>query len=333
MGWVRNFLNRPLEEKTVGNVTAGALVVAIVTIFIAEPVKSGVKGLWDSITFSLSNKNIEVSFPAGTDFDPGTVTVGIIERDASILQAKSLKLEDGRSIVLSESNSDALLLGSEFRVVTAYTWHYVTYVNTSDILNLRHISKFTPPKIGAENYKILTVYDILDDSESQRTETTLGKDQLLVSNVAWIRTAAEEIGTSEASESGKRRIADYWNATDQPGLDSTHPWGCAYLVWALRESTGGAPRNGEVCASWQNYGQPLRGPKLGAIAFVPRDMAVASVSALTGREVNSGISGIVVGWDENKVALLAGNIQDSVKIELFPRDRVLSFSWPAAGSN
>jgi uncharacterized protein (TIGR02594 family) len=125
---------------------------------------------------------------------------------------------------------------------------------------------------------------------------------IATADVPWMDKANAELGVTEANNPG--RITQYFAVTTAGPLPASEPWCAAFVSFCIKEAGVGPP---EVkvfsarAADWLDNGDPLPGPRFGAIAvtrpFAPKD---------------SGHVGFVISWDEKHVMLLGGNQSNSV---------------------
>lgn len=113
-----------------------------------------------------------------------------------------------------------------------------------------------------------------------------------------------DIADGQADGRGLQGIAD----------DET-PW-CASFVSAVLELAGIQSARSAWARSYLNWGHPLNGPAVGAIAVLERGPKSGHVAFVVGRNV-----------DEH-LLLLGGNQSDMVKVSAFPVSRVIGYRWP-----
>lgn len=95
--------------------------------------------------------------------------------------------------------------------------------------------------------------------------------------------------------------------------DHTTPWCAAFVGAVLKEA--GLKNTGTLWAlDYAKYGQPLKGPVVGAIGTKTRD--------------GGGHVFFIAGFDASSVWALGGNQGDKVCIERIPRALIHSYSWP-----
>ncbi len=97
--------------------------------------------------------------------------------------------------------------------------------------------------------------------------------------------------------------------------DDETPW-CASFVSAVLELDGKQSARSAWARSYLNWGFPIHGPAVGAIAVLERGPKAGHVAFVVGRS----------GMDE--ILLLGGNQSDMVKISAFDMQRVIGFRWP-----
>jgi uncharacterized protein (TIGR02594 family) len=137
----------------------------------------------------------------------------------------------------------------------------------------------------------------------------------------WMSIAVAELGVSECSDAGSRRIVEYLNAVvPREGYTSQVPWSAAYIGWVMSRAGLPFPRS-LANAAWRNWGVEASGPaKVGAV--------------VTGKPVNqvgSGLLALYIGEaDANSINVLGGNIRNQVRLTKLSKANVLSYRWPEA---
>jgi uncharacterized protein (TIGR02594 family) len=109
------------------------------------------------------------------------------------------------------------------------------------------------------------------------------------------------------------------------GLPNAHdetPWCSSSMNAAMLEA--GLKGTGRANArSWEAWGAHLAKPRFGCVAVLWRE------------SVHSGHGHVAVWLGEvagSQMVLLGGNQSDAVRVALYPRNRLLSYRWPDAGS-
>lgn len=136
----------------------------------------------------------------------------------------------------------------------------------------------------------------------------------------WLAEAWALLGAREqpGAESNARITALYRDA-GHPGVRSDETAWCAAFTGACLERAGIRSTRSLMARSYQAWGQPVDGFRLGAIAVLSR---TANPSL--------GHVGFLVGERDGHVVLLGGNQGDAVSVAVFPRSRLLSLRWPVS---
>lgn len=136
--------------------------------------------------------------------------------------------------------------------------------------------------------------------------------------LSWLYAAQRELGNKEVDGSGSNpRILEYAKSTPEPMHDdSVVPWCAIFVSWVL-ESVGIKSTKSAWSLSYLDWGVPLSGPRIGAVAVLSR-----------GSNPNQGHVGFVSAFNLLTVTLLAGNQNNMVCYETFPRWRVKAYRWP-----
>jgi uncharacterized protein (TIGR02594 family) len=137
-----------------------------------------------------------------------------------------------------------------------------------------------------------------------------------MSEPRWLAEARKDLGIKEGP-----------GATDNPKVvqmyrDCNCDWAkhdavawCAAAVGSWLKRAGLKGTQSLLAVSYKNWGQPLAGPVVGAIMWMPR-------------VGGSGHVGIVESTSPGRVNLLAGNQGDKVCIASVPRTAQQAFRWP-----
>ena len=137
----------------------------------------------------------------------------------------------------------------------------------------------------------------------------------------WMEIAWAEIGVAEIPGArANQTIVGYFRDAGRPDVTSDEVAWCAAFVGTCLARAGFSPaiRKGDelLASSYLKVGTRIEGPRVGAIACVPR----------------KGGSGwhvaFVAGWTDTHLKLLGGNQRDSVCEAWFPRDGAV-LRWPA----
>lgn len=134
----------------------------------------------------------------------------------------------------------------------------------------------------------------------------------------WLAEARSHIGLTEIP--GPKHhplILQWWKAIRAPFTDDETPW-CAGFVGGMLEAQGIASSRSASARSYLQWGQPLALPAAGAIAVFSRPP-----------NPWTGHVGFVEGvTPEGHLVVLGGNQRNSVRVDPFPRDRLLGLRWP-----
>jgi uncharacterized protein (TIGR02594 family) len=139
----------------------------------------------------------------------------------------------------------------------------------------------------------------------------------------WVIEGLKWLNLAETPGNGNSREILTW-AKEEGGAiarDYTYdaiPW-CALYANMVLTKVGIKGTESLWALDWNNWGQKLAGPAVGAFAPMKRE--------------GGGHIAIVVGRDEhNNLMCLGGNQSDAVNIRAFPAERPLSFRWPVGAS-
>lgn len=135
----------------------------------------------------------------------------------------------------------------------------------------------------------------------------------------WLTVAERELGVSEISGTrANPRIVEYHSYTDLKATSDEVAWCSAFANFCVQKAGLRGTRSA-AARSWLGNGSKLLLPKYGCVAVLWR-------SSPTSWE---GHVGFVVASDHDSIALLAGNQSNRVKVEVFPRSKVLDFRSPS----
>lgn len=136
----------------------------------------------------------------------------------------------------------------------------------------------------------------------------------------WVEIALRERGTRELpGERSNPRIIEYFSYTRLGGTtitDST-AWCSAFVNFCV-EKAGDRPTHRANARSWEDWGEKLREPRVGAIAVLWRGTP----------ESHAGHVGFLIQELPNTVVLLGGNQDNMVGYKEYGKGRVLSYRWP-----
>jgi uncharacterized protein (TIGR02594 family) len=135
----------------------------------------------------------------------------------------------------------------------------------------------------------------------------------------WLPIALAEVGVTEGlNGKSNPRIEEYHASTPLGRQPDTVTWSCSFVSWVFKQAQTKGNIHSARCADWLSFGSPIAEPKRGAVAiFTP----IAPGS--------SGFVGFVLSADDNKVNLVAGNINNSVRLASFPKASVRGYRWPS----
>lgn len=136
-----------------------------------------------------------------------------------------------------------------------------------------------------------------------------------MSEPIWVTVARRYLGLHEGVGTvDNPRVVAFFGLAGHPEIKHDSVAWCAAFVGAMLHMAG-LKNTGTLWAlDYAKYGQPLKGPALGAIATKTRD--------------GGGHVFFVVGWDSSRVYGLGGNQSDQVSIVAFPRNLIHSYTWP-----
>jgi uncharacterized protein (TIGR02594 family) len=144
---------------------------------------------------------------------------------------------------------------------------------------------------------------------------------------AWYRRARQYIGTKEIAGRANNDVIMGFSrkvATRFPSLawaasvfgSDEVPWCGAFVAYCLAEAGIEPDRQYPSALSWRDWGRPLGGPAVGAIAVKSRQGG-GHVAFVAGRT------------REGRLAILGGNQGNMVKISPYARDAFTHYRWPA----
>jgi len=134
----------------------------------------------------------------------------------------------------------------------------------------------------------------------------------------WLAEAWTELGQREIGGSGANaRIRAMFRDAGHPAITSDETAWCAAFVGACLARSGLEPTRSLLARSYLGWGLATDEPEFGAIVVLSRTS-----------DPSLGHVGFLIGATPSAVILLGGNQADSVSVEAFPRERVLSFRRP-----
>lgn len=136
----------------------------------------------------------------------------------------------------------------------------------------------------------------------------------------WLDIAWAELGQREmAGKANNARILEYYSDAGHPEVTHDEVAWCAAFVGACLIRAGLSGTGSLMARSYLAWGAPLDGPRIGAIAILPR-----------GSDPASGHVGFVAGVTTGSILLLAGNQGDAVSVQRFSKSQVLGYRWPSS---
>ncbi|OGP10431.1 MAG: hypothetical protein A2048_01320 [Deltaproteobacteria bacterium GWA2_45_12] len=134
----------------------------------------------------------------------------------------------------------------------------------------------------------------------------------------WLEIAREEIGVCEIPGSKNNpRIIEYGQATVLKATNDETPWCSAFVNWCFAQ-VGIEGTRSAAARSWIHWGDEIKEPVLGCVCVLKRGLSLWQ-----------GHVGFFIGKvPTNHIQLLGGNQGNTVRIEAFPANRVLSYRIP-----
>jgi uncharacterized protein (TIGR02594 family) len=155
--------------------------------------------------------------------------------------------------------------------------------------------------------------DFVTKSDGRDPDTPAGEDP------PWLAVAWAERGQKEHAgpTDDNRRILEYQTACSFNPRDEEVPWCSSFANWVMKQAN--IRGSGEASArSWLNWGKKLDQPRRGAITVLSRP----------GAPTNGHVA-FYLGEENGKLKLLGGNQENQVKVSFYPKERLLSYRWPA----
>jgi uncharacterized protein (TIGR02594 family) len=134
----------------------------------------------------------------------------------------------------------------------------------------------------------------------------------------WLEFAWGDLGVAEAAgaKSNPNVVRYYAEVGHAAVTDDEVAW-CAAFLGACLERVGIRSTRSLLARSYLSWGEALSEPRNGAIAVLSR-----------GFDPRLGHVGFLVGITSNDLILLGGNQGDAVRVQAFPRSRLLGLRWP-----
>lgn len=131
----------------------------------------------------------------------------------------------------------------------------------------------------------------------------------------WMPFAVAQIGIQEfPGPASNPRIVEYQKTTGA-GKDDEIPWCSSFVNWCVSQAGLHGTRSA-AARSWLSWGTSLDKPRPGCVVVLSR-----------GKNPQKGHVGFYVRSSGAFVELLGGNQSNSVKIQSYPKSRVLAFRW------
>ena len=133
----------------------------------------------------------------------------------------------------------------------------------------------------------------------------------------WVELARSQLGVSEGSAEGRRRIRQY----HAQGVGKAHgaktAWCASFLNWVLKRS-GYRGTESAMARSFERLGTRLQEPRVGCLVVFWRESP----------ESGLGHVGIWLGESGDTVQVLGGNQDDEVRVSDYAKSRVTAYVWP-----
>lgn len=133
----------------------------------------------------------------------------------------------------------------------------------------------------------------------------------------WIEMARSQLGVSERSDSGRRKIRQYHKHGSQRALSAKTAWCASFMNWVLKRS-GHRGTNSAMARSFESLGTRLKKPRPGCIVVFWRKSKTSGL----------GHVGIWLGESGASVQVLGGNQSNEVRVSNYPKARVTAYVWP-----
>lgn len=137
--------------------------------------------------------------------------------------------------------------------------------------------------------------------------------------LSWMAIARAELGQAEIpGKKANPRIVEYASTTRLKATSDEVHWCSSFVNWCVTMA-GLEGTDSAAAISWARWGYRLPGPKIGAIAVVPRNDP---------NNPNAAHVGFVNDYTPHVVYLLAGNQGNRVSVRAFPRSVVRHYRCP-----
>jgi uncharacterized protein (TIGR02594 family) len=136
----------------------------------------------------------------------------------------------------------------------------------------------------------------------------------------WLTLAWADLGVAETpGPDHTARVVAYYADVGNPNVADDETAWCAAFLGSCLERAGVPSTRSLMARSYLEWGEPQGAFRYGAIAVLSRtaDPALGHV-------------GFLVGETADSVILLGGNQGNRVRVEAFPRSRLLALRWPAS---
>jgi uncharacterized protein (TIGR02594 family) len=139
-----------------------------------------------------------------------------------------------------------------------------------------------------------------------------------MSQPRWLELAWGDLGVAEAAgPASNRNVVRYYAEVGHAAVtDDAVAW-CAAFLGACLERAGIGSTRSLMARSYLSWGEALTEERHGAVAVLSR-----------GADPSLGHVGFLVGTTPSNLILLGGNQGDAVRVEAFPRSRLLGLRWP-----
>lgn len=133
--------------------------------------------------------------------------------------------------------------------------------------------------------------------------------------IAWSSTGEREVAGASANPA----ILNFFRLAGHPEVKTDEEAWCTAFARASLVQAGMSAEGSLMARSLLKLGTPITTPRFGAIAVFSR-----------GTDGVSGHVGFVVGWTNDKIAVLGGNQGDAVSVAHYPISKLLGLRWPEA---
>lgn len=137
-----------------------------------------------------------------------------------------------------------------------------------------------------------------------------------MSEPKWITIAKGEIGVKEKRGGENPRIIEYHKATSLKAGEDEIAWCSAFVNWVLKKS-GYKGTNSAAARSWLKYGTVTKVFKANSIVVFKR-----------GSSTWQGHVAFAIADKGTHIKVLGGNQSDQVCYALYPKAKILGYTWP-----